>query len=264
MSVKYSHKRTLKHNSKSKVYIGHNIDNELAVVKKTTMNTHTFNEIEILSKLNKRSILINNDERNELVQQYLGYDIIGQHIFIYSKYLGDGSFPLSNIPQLKKTLDRSMYNELFLNIFNGIKFIHDCGICHLDIKPHNIILTIKSSTIKSSTINNKNDGNNRNDIPVPVIIDFELSKPMGTTLKSIGTKDYMSPELLSPKTDEIIVANDKIDIYALGVTINYIKNDGSQNLLYNADRGDDQIVSLCTNINPNDRPSIDELIAKYI
>ena len=247
MTLRYVHKRTLLHSIKSKIYIaegcksGGSIEKNLVVVKKTIMNKHTLNEIELLTKLNGFFNNLDSQNRNIYIQQYLGHDIIGQNIFIYSTYLGYQSFPLSNIPQLKKTVNKCLYNELFIGILNGLKFIHSNRICHLDIKPHNIILNSEG---------------------IPVIIDFELSKPFGTLLNSTGTKDYMAPELYQKG----VVANDKIDIYAIGNTIHYIKYDGllfHHSIIDQPEYGNDMLLS-CMNVNPNERPKVDDLIIFFM
>ena len=87
---------------------------------------------------------------------------------------------------------------IFKKIIEGIKFCHDRGICHLDIKPENIVFNTDFE---------------------PVIIDYgfaakfvDKDKKTIYFTKGKGTKQYISPEMrVRDKFDGV-----KCDIFSLG------------------------------------------------
>ena len=65
----------------------------------------------------------------------------------------------------------------FIQILDGLRHIHDKGLCHLDMKPENILLDMQFSA---------------------KIVDFgfttQLQEEVGLT-KIFGTEGYMAPEI---------------------------------------------------------------------
>jgi serine/threonine protein kinase len=98
--------------------------------------------------------------------------------------------------------------ELFIQVCMAIQHAHQKGILHLDIKPSNVLITIKDGA------------------PSPKVIDFGIGKAIegplaeGSALVSsdhfIGTPAYMSPEQAA-STDEDI--DTRSDIYSLGALL---------------------------------------------
>ena len=86
---------------------------------------------------------------------------------------------------------------IFKKIIEGIKFCHDNKVCHLDIKPDNIV------------INKYFD---------PIIIDFGFSEEFSESIKikeGKGTPHYASPEMWESKEYDGV----KSDIFSLGVVL---------------------------------------------
>ena len=86
---------------------------------------------------------------------------------------------------------------IFKKIIEGIKFCHDKNVCHLDLKPRNIVI-------------NKNFD--------PIIIDFGFSEEFNestTFKKGKGSKRYISPEMWEEKEYDGV----KSDIFSLGVIL---------------------------------------------
>ena len=86
---------------------------------------------------------------------------------------------------------------IFKKIIEGIKFCHDKKVCHLDIKPDNIV------------INKYFD---------PIIIDFGFSEEFNESIKikeGKGTPHYVSPEMWERKEYDGV----KSDIFSLGVVL---------------------------------------------
>ena len=86
---------------------------------------------------------------------------------------------------------------IFKKIIEGIKFCHDKKVCHLDIKPDNIV------------INKYFD---------PIIIDFGFSEEFNESIKikeGKGSQHYVSPEMWESKEYDGV----KSDIFSLGVVL---------------------------------------------
>ena len=90
---------------------------------------------------------------------------------------------------------------IFKKIVEAIKYCHDRNICHLDIKPGNIMLDNKFE---------------------PVIIDFGFATEIRDQNKNIkkldkfyGTKQYKCPEIWEEKE----YSGEKADIFSLGVVL---------------------------------------------
>ncbi|NXQ79609.1 E2AK2 kinase, partial [Nyctibius grandis] len=87
---------------------------------------------------------------------------------------------------------REMAQNKFLQILEGVKYLHSAGLIHRDLKPQNIFIS-REDKIK--------------------IGDFGLvtSVAYGTLTENRGTKSYMAPEQFGDKYGK------EVDIYALGL-----------------------------------------------
>ena len=105
----------------------------------------------------------------------------------------------------KEPVDAVQFNaikRIFIQLLNGLQFVHDNGIIHRDIKPDNILITLDN-----------------NGLPLQAkLLDFGIAKLLagdGDDKAKVGTPHYMSPEqILSPSTVDI-----RSDIFSLGVTL---------------------------------------------
>ena len=92
--------------------------------------------------------------------------------------------------------------DLMLQMAAGLKFLHESNLIHRDIKPSNILLTQEDKEI------------------VVKISDFGVSRDdVGTSTQSVvGTLPFLAPEFWPIDRSLKKRYNEKIDIFALGLT----------------------------------------------
>ncbi|KAK2738797.1 hypothetical protein FQN55_000435 [Onygenales sp. PD_40] len=101
----------------------------------------------------------------------------------------------------KQKLTESETRKVFLQLFKGLKYLHERNIVHRDIKPENILLVDEHLTVK--------------------LADFGLAKIIGEdsfTTTLCGTPSYVAPEILveNPRHRKYSRA---VDIWSLGVVL---------------------------------------------
>ncbi|OKL60984.1 hypothetical protein UA08_03927 [Talaromyces atroroseus] len=100
----------------------------------------------------------------------------------------------------KQKLSENQTRKLFLQLFQGLKYLHDRGIVHRDIKPENILLVDKNLHAK--------------------LADFGLAKIIGEdsfTTTLCGTPSYVAPEILEESRHRRYTK--AVDIWSLGVVL---------------------------------------------
>ena len=98
---------------------------------------------------------------------------------------------LTDLIEMREKIKTKVLEDIIYEILNGIKFMHDNGIIHRDIKPDNILL--KNGKIK--------------------ICDLGLSRIEAEEMTKVGTVKYYPLDLKSGKY------NYKCDIFGIGVII---------------------------------------------
>ncbi len=100
---------------------------------------------------------------------------------------------------------------VFASLADGLQAIHDGGLVHRDLKPHNVFLSGASKPTIGDLGLACVDSDARDEAPKPVdISDSEIS--LTITGASLGTPAYMAPEQLRGET-----ASCASDVYALGI-----------------------------------------------
>ncbi|MFC1597048.1 protein kinase [Planctomycetota bacterium] len=98
--------------------------------------------------------------------------------------------------------------ELFVSVCHAIQHAHQKGIIHRDVKPTNVLVTLRDGT------------------PIPKVIDFGVAKAINQRLteqtvytrfaQMVGTPLYMSPEQAEMSEPDV---DTRSDVYSLGVLL---------------------------------------------
>ncbi|KAL1304990.1 hypothetical protein AAFC00_003894 [Neodothiora populina] len=100
----------------------------------------------------------------------------------------------------KQKLSEADTRKIFVQLFQGMKYLHERNIVHRDIKPENILLIDKDLHVK--------------------IADFGLAKIIGEesfTSTLCGTPSYVAPEILEPGNRRRYTR--AVDVWSLGVVL---------------------------------------------
>jgi len=242
----------------SKVYCAYNkIDANTYAIKQITLNGYEINiadalrEVRIFAKLDHPNIVRYFSSWIEFDNTIKSRPKISMFI---QMQLCDKT--LESWMRERTAIDFNANKKIFLQILNGIKYIHQNNFIHRDIKPGNIFLTIKE-----------------NDILVKVG-DFGMARFMDIDVENhltdeLGTLTYGAPEQIDSTN-----YNNKVDVYSAGIILfelcNNFKTDMERikeitKLKHNEitfDGGDrwKELILGMTNVDPNKRYTIDECI----
>ncbi|KAA6415495.1 MAG: CAMK RAD53 kinase [Lasallia pustulata] len=101
---------------------------------------------------------------------------------------------------MKQKLTEDETRQVFIQLFQGVKYLHERNIVHRDIKPENILLTDKDLSVK--------------------LADFGLAKIIGEesfTTTLCGTPSYVAPEILENSKHRKYTR--AVDVWSLGVVL---------------------------------------------
>ncbi|KAI9660863.1 MAG: hypothetical protein M1829_006428 [Trizodia sp. TS-e1964] len=107
---------------------------------------------------------------------------------------------LFNLIILKQKLTENETRKIFIQLLQGVKYLHERNIVHRDIKPENILLVDKELTVK--------------------LADFGLAKIIGEesfTTTLCGTPSYVAPEIL--ENAQRRKYSRAVDVWSLGVVL---------------------------------------------
>ncbi|KAH8698260.1 putative cell-cycle checkpoint protein kinase [Talaromyces proteolyticus] len=144
-------------------------------------------EIALLMSVNHPNVLCLKDTFDERDGAYLVLELAP-----------DGE--LFNYIVANSKLSENDTRKVFIQLFQGLKYLHDRGIVHRDIKPENILLADKNLTVK--------------------LADFGLAKIIGEdsfTTTLCGTPSYVAPEILEESRHRRYTK--AVDIWSLGVVL---------------------------------------------
>ena len=174
------------------------ITKELVSIKKIDLKDFS---PEDLYSISRESIYLSNLIHNNIIKIY-GSFAYKNYLYNIMPYCEGGE--LTQLINSNNYLSEKRIKEIFIQIVEGVKFIHENNVIHRDLKPNNILFLDKEKT-------------------KVVIIDFGLSGFSNGLIKEVikaGTFKFLSPEILCR---ENFSSSSKIDIWALGVIL-YLMN----------------------------------------
>jgi serine/threonine protein kinase len=169
---------------------------------------HTTNnsKVNLLSELKKMSQL----DHPNLIRciDIITTDIVNIHGM--TEQLNIGVMEYANNGSLKEFMsgshDHETYKDLFIQILQGLSYLHNRGMIHRDLKPQNILLSKQGNII------------------IPKISDFGISKSLNSNNQTssvlIGSIEFMAPEQFNPGKygiDGKVSTN--LDLWSFGILV---------------------------------------------
>lgn len=216
-------------------------------IKYMNLMENVQNEIKVMKEIDHPNIIklhTTLELKNRLGESY---------IYLILDYCENGDL-LTYITE-KGFTNEHQKRKIIKNFLKGIKYLHDKGISHGDIKPENILL---------------------DEFYNPKITDFGYCRTMTIADEEDkkGTLNYAAPELFIKGQFNTL----KSDIWAIGITL-YILSEmnfpfkrgnthlvikqitsGELRINHNIPNKLRKLIKKCTNLIPMNRPTIDELI----
>jgi len=151
--------------------------------------------------------MVHHEEKRDTIQK----GEIKKVSYILMEYAPHGDF-FDFISKNGQNFDDKLIRCFFKQLIDGIEYLHEQGIAHLDLKPENLLLGANFSL---------------------KIADFDLSHVRGDTkVLSRGTKYYRGPELSgaaiaeSGSSSENLKVSFASDIYSVGIILFLLKSGG--------------------------------------
>ena len=198
--------------------------------------------------------------------------------FVYEYIMGSDLKNYTQIRSLELSPSKKQIINISIQIIKGMACLHKYGIIHRDVKTTNIMIANPKDEERTDNVK---------------IIDYGLSRVLGKdeySLDPYGSLCFKAPELIQHSP-----YNFKVDVWAVGVTIYYLmfkslpfekgtKHDIKRSIvedninfpLFEGNGGDDiyesshsdsflyALVGDCLEKNPLRRPSIENIISKYV
>ncbi|XP_059160615.1 probable serine/threonine-protein kinase DDB_G0284251 [Physella acuta] len=137
-------------------------------------------------------------KHNNIVQ-FHGYQKRETEIVLFLEFIKMGT--LSSFVKKHTRLNEALTRHLTIQILEGVKYLHENNILHLDIKGNNILMVdesnIKLTDFGLSTIYNEEEG-------------VEAER---------GTTRYMAPEMINCPDGRIFKHGSSLDIWSVGSTV---------------------------------------------
>ncbi|MBW4631203.1 MAG: serine/threonine protein kinase [Iphinoe sp. HA4291-MV1] len=161
--------------------------------------------------------------KNSQIPTLLAYFEEDNYLYLVQEFI-DGQTLLKELRQ-RGTYHETEIREVLLNLLPILKFIHERGVIHRDIKPQNIMrrTSVVSSVSREKTNRAKEE---------IVLIDFGASKQLSATVRAkpgttIGTRGYSPLEQLQDGE-----AHPASDLFSLGATCFHLMSGVSPALLW--------------------------------
>lgn len=151
--------------------------------------------------------------RHPNIVQVYDFSVTDAQPYLVMEYLPGGTLTnhLFALRESNRIFGFSLVNRLLTSMAEALQYAHARGVVHRDIKPGNILMTSRTSPMTTGSL-----------LPTdvePVLTDFGLVRLLNSTgrtatLQIAGTPAYMSPEQARGEP-----ADERTDIYSLGIVI---------------------------------------------
>jgi serine/threonine protein kinase len=169
-------------------------------------HTTSNSKVNLLSELKRMSQL----DHPNLIRciDIITTDIVNIHGM--TEQLNIGVMEYANNGSLKEFMsgshDHETYKDLFIQILQGLSYLHNREMIHRDLKPQNILLSKQGNII------------------VPKISDFGISKSLNSNNQTssvlIGSIEFMAPEQFNPVKYGIDgKASTNLDLWSFGILV---------------------------------------------
>ncbi|HET9904988.1 MAG TPA: protein kinase, partial [Anaerolineales bacterium] len=193
------------------VYLGKHLTLQREVVVKILRNDYE-DDVASLDRFQREARVVAKLRHPNIVQIF-DFDTVEDQSYIVMEYVNGPSLSRYLNPLHKKLgrLELPTVSRVLTGVAHALQYAHESGVIHRDVKPANILLASRSSSIVLGEL-----------LPPdfePILTDFGLVRFLSTSMqtsagKIVGTPAYMSPEqALGEHTDE------RTDIYSLGIVL---------------------------------------------
>ena len=160
--------------------------------------------------------------RHPHIVSYLSWAMVGKDMYVFMEWVGYGS--LRMMMDQCKVIPIDMVQKYVLHALSGLIFLHNKGIVHCDVKPHNLLVEA-NGCVKIADFGSVVSCMNRDDRPVirryvdPTQPEMSMTEPqemveMGhEDLDVKGTAWYMAPEACRGDVEAVS------DVWSLGITV---------------------------------------------
>ncbi|XP_054582292.1 wee1-like protein kinase 2 [Eptesicus fuscus] len=183
-----------------------------AIKRSTNSFAEVYNENLILHEVYAHAVL---GHHPHVVRYYSSW-VEDDHMIIQNEYCNGGSLE-DAIEDARSGFEEPVLKDILLQVSLGLKYIHNAGMVHLDIKPSNIFIcyqTQRDSSIVQEDIENDADFFLSTNV-IYKIGDLGLATSISKPRVEEGDIHFLAKEILQEDYQHL----PKGDIFALGLTI---------------------------------------------
>ncbi|MFH1185252.1 MAG: protein kinase [Chloroflexota bacterium] len=195
----------------AEVYLGRHRTLQRAVAVKV-LNTQYADDPELLERFQREARVVATLRHPNIVQVH-DFDSVDGHPYLIMEYVPGVSLAahMRAIHSSQRRMDLDTISRLLSALGDALRYAHERGAIHRDVRPANILLTSPSVPVETGKA-----------LPVdfqPVLTDFGLVRFLSAGKQTangriIGTPAYMSPEQAAGSS-----VDGRADVYSLGIVL---------------------------------------------
>lgn len=145
---------------------------------------------------------------HENLVRYYGCWTENNRLYIQTELCEAGNLENRLVGQHRFT--ESQLCDLLRQVLSGLSHIHKAGLCHLDIKPENILITFVKNGVEKDVVYKIGD--------LGLVMKADLKDDIMQDIEG-GDGRYMSPELMEGNPEKLVGNLEKSDVWSLGCTV---------------------------------------------